>query len=91
VAHRLKTEYGVDARMAATRHRLARWVTADNDAELKRFIEANAHRIAYDVVDAPALLVSHVAELGAVQDNWKRVQFHALREHAGLVVHETAD
>jgi peptide chain release factor 3 len=91
VAHRLKTEYGVDARMAATRHRLARWVTADNEAELKRFIEANAHRIAYDVVDAPALLVSHVAELGAVQDNWKRVQFHALREHAGLVVHETAD
>ena len=90
VAHRLKTEYGVEARLAATRHRLARWVTAESEAELKRFIDANAHRIAYDVVDAPALLVSHVAELGAVQDNWRKVQFHALREHAGLVVHGSA-
>ena len=90
VAHRLKTEYGVDARMAATKHRLARWVTADTDAELKRFIEANAHRVAYDVVDAPALLVSHNAELAAVQDNWPKIHFHALREHAGLVFHQSA-
>jgi peptide chain release factor 3 len=39
------------------------------------------------VVDAPALLVTHVAELNAIQDNWRSVQFHALREHAGLVFH----
>jgi peptide chain release factor 3 len=87
VAHRLKTEYGVEARLEGTRHKLARWVTAGNDGELKRFIDANAHRVAYDVVDAPALLVTHVAELNAIQDNWRNVQFHALREHAGLVFH----
>jgi peptide chain release factor 3 len=90
VAHRLRTEYGVEARLAATRHRLARWVTASSDAELRRFIDANAHRIAYDVVDAPALLVSHTAELDAVQDNWQAIRFHALREHAGLVFQASA-
>jgi peptide chain release factor 3 len=90
VAHRLHTEYGVEARLAATKYRLARWVTAEHASDLKQFIEANAHRIAYDVVDAPALLVTHRAELEAIQDNWKRVQFHALREHAGLVVHQAA-
>jgi peptide chain release factor 3 len=85
VAHRLKHEYGVDARMAPTRHRFARWITCDDARELKRFIESNAHRIAYDVVEAPTFLAGHAPELTAAQDNWTKVRFHALREHAGLV------
>ena len=89
VAHRLKHEYGVDARLAPTRHKYARWVTCDDERELKRFIESNAHRVAYDVVDAPTLLTAHPSELDAVQANWQRIRFHALREHAGLVF-ETA-
>jgi len=85
VAHRLKHEYGVDARLAPTRHRFARWISCDDERELKRFIEGNAHRIAYDVVEAPTFLAGHAPELTAAQENWERVQFHALREHAGLV------
>jgi peptide chain release factor 3 len=85
VAHRLKHEYGVDARISPTRHKYARWVTCDDERELKRFIESNAHRIAYDVVDAPTFLVGHPSELNAAQDNWSKIRFHALREHAGLV------
>src|SRR6188768_3062503 len=53
VAHRLKHEYGVNARLLPTRHKYARWVTCDDERELKRFIESNAHRVAYDVVEAP--------------------------------------
>ncbi|HZN25932.1 MAG TPA: peptide chain release factor 3 [Burkholderiales bacterium] len=89
VAHRLKQEYGVEARLAPARYKFARWVTCDDERELKRFIESNAHRIAYDVVDAPTFLASHAPELTAAQDNWPRIRFHALREHAGLVF-ETA-
>jgi peptide chain release factor 3 len=88
VAHRLKHEYGVDARMAPTRHRFARWITCDDARELKRFIDSNAHRIAYDVVEAPTFLAGHAPELTAAQDNWTKVRFHALREHAGLVFAE---
>ena len=85
VAHRLKHEYGVDARLSPTRHKYARWVTCDDGRELKRFIDSNAHRIAYDVVEAPTFLAGHAPELTAAQDNWEKVRFHALREHAGLV------
>ncbi len=56
-------------------------------AELKRFIDANAHRVAYDAVDAPAVLYTHASELKAAQESWPRIQFHTLREHGGLVVH----
>ncbi len=85
VTHRLKHEYGVDARIAPAKYQVARWVTADDPRELQRFISANAHRIAYDVVDAPTFLASYGAELSVAEENWPNIQFHKLREHAGLV------
>ncbi len=89
VAHRLEHEYGVKARIQITRYNVARWVTcpdAEGGAkELQRFIDANAHRVALDAVDAPCVLLEFAGELRAMQENWPRIRFHALREHAGLV------
>jgi len=85
VAHRLEHEYGVKARISGSAFNLARWVTSDDANELKKFIDANAHRVALDAVDAPTLLVDHSATLRAVEQQWPKIKFHALREHAGLV------
>jgi peptide chain release factor 3 len=89
VAHRLEHEYGVKARIAPSRFQVARWVTCDEadggERELKRFIDGNAHRVAYDAVDAPTVLVEYAPELRAIESNWPKIRFHALREHAGLV------
>jgi peptide chain release factor 3 len=85
VAHRLEHEYGVKARIAPSRFQVARWVTCDDPTELKRFIDANGHRVAYDAVDAPTVLVEYAPELRAIESNWPKIRFHALREHAGLV------
>jgi peptide chain release factor 3 len=95
VAHRLEHEYGVKARIAPARYSVARWVTCDDAdggaRELQRFIDGNAHRIAYDAVDAPTLLVEYAPELRAIQSNWPKIRFHALREHAGLVFQRKLD
>ena len=85
VAHRLEHEYGVKARIMASNFNLARWVTSDDANELKKFMDANAHRVALDAVDAPTLLVDYSATLRAVEQQWPKIKFHALREHAGLV------
>jgi peptide chain release factor 3 len=92
VAHRLEHEYGVKARIAPARYNVARWVTAEtgegaaaDERELKRFIDGNAHRVAFDAVDAPCVLLEYAGELRAMQENWPKIRFHALREHAGLV------
>ena len=85
VAHRLEHEYGVKARIMQSNFNLARWVTCDEPNELKKFMDANAHRVALDAVDAPTLLVDHGATLRAVEQQWPKIKFHALREHAGLV------
>ncbi len=89
VAHRLEHEYGVKARITGARYNVARWVTcrdADGgERELKRFIDGNSHRVALDAVNAPCVLLEYAGELRAMQENWPKIQFHALREHAGLV------
>ena len=91
VAHRLEAEYGVKARITHSNYQVARWVTCapedGGEQELKRFMDANAHRVALDAVDAPTLLVDHNATLRAVEANWPKIKFHAMREHAGLVFH----
>jgi peptide chain release factor 3 len=95
VAHRLEHEYGVKARIQPSRFQVARWVTCDEadggERELKRFIDANAHRVAYDAVDAPTVLVEYAPELRAIESNWPKIKFHALREHAGLVFQKRLD
>ncbi|MDE2080546.1 MAG: peptide chain release factor 3 [Burkholderiales bacterium] len=92
VAHRLEHEYGCKARVMPSRYQVARWVTAEtgegaaaDERELKRFVDGNAHRVAYDAVDAPTVLVEYAPELRAIEANWPKIRFHALREHAGLV------
>ncbi len=89
VAHRLEHEYGVKARIMGSPYQVARWVTCapedGGEQELKRFIDANAHRVALDAVDAPTILLDHMATLRAMEANWPKIKFHAMREHAGLV------
>jgi len=95
VAHRLEHEYGVKARILPSRFQVARWVSCPADQggakELQRFIDANQHRVAYDAVDAPTVLVEYAPELRAIEANWPKIRFHALREHAGLVFQKHLD
>ena len=95
VAHRLEHEYGVKARVMPSRYQVARWVTCDaadgGEKELQRFIDGNAHRVAYDAVNAPTVLVEYAPELRAIEANWPKIKFHALREHAGLVFQKQLD
>jgi peptide chain release factor 3 len=92
VAHRLEHEYGCKARVTASRFQIARWVTCPDEnggaKELQRFIDANAHRVAHDAVNAPTLLVEYAPELRAIEGNWPKIKFHTMREHAGLVFHK---
>jgi peptide chain release factor 3 len=90
VAHRLKHEYGCEARMAPARYVAARWVTCDDGRELQRFIDANSHRVAHDAVGAPAFLASNAIEIDVAQEQWPKIRFHALREHAGLIFHSNS-
>jgi peptide chain release factor 3 len=83
-AHRLKHEYNVEARVLASPYTCARWVTADDPAELNRFVNANEGRLAYDAADSLTLLTASRNEMKVVQEMWPKIKFHTQREHAGL-------
>ena len=85
VAHRLKSEYKAEVRFLPSRFILSRWVTSKDPLVLKKFIKENAHRMAEDVVGAPVFLATHRSELEVAQQRWENIEFHALREHAGLI------
>ncbi|PXW92365.1 peptide chain release factor 3 (bRF-3) [Sphaerotilus hippei] len=85
VLHRLKSEYGVDARLDNCRFSIARWITSADEAKLKKFIDSEPLRIAHDVVGAPAFLVQYSSDLRVAQERAPDVQFHSMREHSGRV------
>ena len=85
VAHRLKTEYGVDAILGSSRYNMARWVSSTDPKALRKFLDSNISNIAYDVVEAPAFLVSSPAQLRVAQELHPDIQFHVMREHGGQI------
>ena len=87
-AHRLKHEYGVEARVSPAPYTCARWVSADDPAKLDRFLEGNAGRVALDAADAPAVLTASKHEMKVVQEMWPDIRFHVQREHAGLAARD---
>jgi peptide chain release factor 3 len=90
VAHRLKGEYGVDARLGASRFHGARWVTCDDDAAMRKFTDEAASKLALDAADTLAYLITSPYDLRLTQERHPKVVFHPLREHAGLALQQTA-
>jgi peptide chain release factor 3 len=86
VQHRLKSEYGVDVRLGAANFSGARWITAKDPNELRRFVDTNPTKVALDAADTQAYMMSSQYELRVMQERWPNIQFHPLREHAGLVL-----
>jgi peptide chain release factor 3 len=84
-AHRLEHEYGVDMRLLPAPYVAARWITSSDPVQMKRFIDANAHRLARDDAGFPAFLASVQVELEVAAEHWPAIEFHAQREHAGYV------
>ncbi len=83
-AHRLKHEYGVEARILSSPYTCARWVSCDDPVELNRFIAGNEGRLAYDAAESLTLLTATRGEMKVVQEMWPKISFHVQREHAGL-------
>jgi peptide chain release factor 3 len=67
--------------MMPSRYNMARWITAEDPKELRKFIDANAALIGYDVVEAPAFLFISVAQIRVAQERYPAIKFHAMREH----------
>ena len=81
LADRVRTEYEVEARFEPTSLSTARWVEADDEAELKRFLVAQALHIADDVHGDPVYLAPSAWRMKATEEDWPKLRFRKTKEH----------
>ena len=82
VAHRLMTEYGVDAVFESTSTWSARWFTCPDRKKLDVFVKALVNNIATDAGGNLAYLAPSRVNLTLTQERWPDIVFHETREHA---------
>lgn len=82
LAARIASEYGVPAEFESAGYETARWIGADTEAELKRFVGANRGALAEDRTGAPVYLARSAWELQRIQKEWTTIRFDVTRERA---------
>ena len=82
LAARMENEYGVAVAFEAAPFETARWVRADDPAELKRFEDEHAAAMAEDRDGAPIYLARNEWQLGYTTKEWPSIVFAATRERS---------
>jgi peptide chain release factor 3 len=87
VAHRLATEYKVDALYDPANVATARWLTFPDDNARRNFEREQAAALASDVDGNPVFLATNKYNLQVTMERWPKVGFHATREHGQRLAH----
>ncbi len=77
---RLEAEYKVDARLEMAPFETARWISADDPADLKAFVDLNRGAMAKDRDGNPVFMAKSNWEVGYIVDRYPKVKFAATRE-----------
>src|SRR4030095_2498727 len=81
VAHRLATEYKVDALYDPANIATARWLTFPDDNTRRNFEREQAAALATDGDDNSVFLATNKYNLQVTLERWPKVGFHSTREH----------
>ncbi len=75
LADRIRNEYDVPVRFEPTSLITARWVEADDDATMKRFLDANQGAVAEDHRGDPVFLARNNWHLDRTAEDWPDIRF----------------
>jgi peptide chain release factor 3 len=80
LATRMEAEYGLKLGFEASPYEVARWVSSDDPAELKRLMETHRSSFAEDADGEPVLMMRNAWEMGRFEQEWPNVRFANVRE-----------
>ena len=80
LAQRIAQEYGLDVSFEGGLFETARWIRADDPADLRKFADANKGNMAEDRDGAPVFLAKSGWELGYIADKNPAIRFTATKE-----------
>ncbi|HEV7414979.1 MAG TPA: EF-Tu/IF-2/RF-3 family GTPase, partial [Tianweitania sediminis] len=78
---RLSVEYTLPVDFEMARFSVCRWISANDPAELQRFIEAHRGDIARDLDEDPVFLAQHEFGLNYEAERWKQIKFDAIKDY----------
>ncbi|PSJ59039.1 peptide chain release factor 3 [Kumtagia ephedrae] len=78
---RLNVEYTLPVDFEMSRFSICRWISADERAELQRFIDAHRGDIARDLDGDPVFLAQHGFSLNYEAERWKAIRFEAVKDY----------
>jgi peptide chain release factor 3 len=81
VAHRLKTEYGVNARFEGVPVKTARWIDGADPPGLDEFERKNQQNLARDHGGFLVYVAPSAVNLQLTMERWPKIRFNATREH----------
>jgi peptide chain release factor 3 len=81
VAHRLRSEYGVDCQFESVAVATARWVEFSDEKTAQRFRDKAFDYLAEDQGGALVYIAPTRVNLDLAMEKWPEVRFHATREH----------
>jgi peptide chain release factor 3 len=82
VAHRLKSEYNVEATYDPVNVMTARWLDADDPKKLEEFRRKEEARLVLDSAGGLAYLAPSKVNLDLTMERWPDIHFRSTREHA---------
>lgn len=80
LADRIRTEYDVPVSFETAGLHTARWLEAEDPAELKKFIEANQGDLADDHDNMPVFMARNGWHLQHTAENWPKIKFLKVKE-----------
>ncbi|MFM9863991.1 MAG: peptide chain release factor 3, partial [Micropepsaceae bacterium] len=80
LSSRIAAEYGLEVGFEQGLYETARWVDAEEPAELKKFLVAHQGNLAEDRDGAPVFMAKSGWELRYSAEKWPKIKFTATRE-----------
>jgi peptide chain release factor 3 len=81
LTERLKIEYSLPVGFEMSRFSICRWITADEPAELDRFIASHRADIAHDLDNDPVFLAQNGFSLNYEAERWKAIRFATIKDY----------
>jgi peptide chain release factor 3 len=82
LATRMEAEYGLKLGFEPSPWEVARWISSDDEAELKRLMATHRSSMAEDGDGAPVLMMRNDWEMGRFAQDWPKIRFASVRERS---------
>lgn len=81
LTERLKVEYSLPVSFEQARFNVCRWISADDKADLQKFVDSHRSDIASDLDGAPVFLAENGFSLNYEAERWKAIRFATIKDY----------